>query len=274
MSRGSCGGLQPSGSSACPVVATLGLLLGQAFGATTDALWLAPLAFNVLTIAVLQLKVHVSLDRASAAADALKQYARLFQLISTSRFEATAMVAEQAVLGGGRVPAHVQLQRLERINDFANLRRSAGIFHFPIHALTLWDFHVLERLEQWQRHVGPQVRGWLTALGEVDALGCLAGLQFDNPDWCVPKILDAGAATVRGVALGHPLIPAESRVANDLDVGPPGTFLLVTGSNMSGKSTLLRAIGMNRLAGSDGWSCVCVQPGASARDTRDQHAHP
>src|SRR5205807_3511809 len=76
------------------------------------------------------------------------------------------------------------------------------------------------------------------------ALSALARLAHDNPGWAFPQIdQDAEALEARG--LGHPLLRADRRVDNDVDVGPPGTFLLVTGSNMSGKSTLLRAIGVN-----------------------------
>jgi DNA mismatch repair ATPase MutS len=78
----------------------------------------------------------------------------------------------------------------------------------------------------------------------MEALSALAGLAFDNPDWVRPEILE-GDDCIRAEGLGHPLIPRPRRVVNDVVVGPPGDLLLVTGSNMSGKSTLLRSIGVN-----------------------------
>ena len=228
-------------------LATAVLIGAQGVGAIGASVWLLPLGLNVAVIAWRQLTVHALLDKASSGADALRQYAKLFQTISTTRFGSPALRRLQEALGGAQTPAHVELTRLDRIHDFANLRRSAAILHFPIHALTLWDFHVLERLEQWQRRAGPHVRGWLEALGEVDALCCLAGLRHDNPGWCVPEIAASGEAVVRASGLGHPLIAEDTRVVNDVEIGPTGTFLLVTGSNMSGKSTLLRAIGVNLL---------------------------
>jgi DNA mismatch repair ATPase MutS len=148
------------------------------------------------------------------------------------------------------------LRRLNRILGFADLRRGAAIFHFIIQALTLWDFHVLWALERWRRGTGSRVRAWLQSVGELDTLALLAGIHHDNPDWCMPAI--GGDPEIRAAALGHPLIADDRRVANDVSVGPRGTVLLVTGSNMSGKSTLLRAIGLNLVLAQAG-SAVCAR---------------
>jgi DNA mismatch repair ATPase MutS len=123
-----------------------------------------------------------------------------------------------------------------------------SVFHLPLQLLFLWDFHVLALLERWQRDFGARARGWLGALGDLEALAALAGLAHDNPGWAFPRVAEREAqrpATLEARGLGHPLLAAGARVPNDVTLGPPGTFLLVTGSNMSGKSTLLRAIGVN-----------------------------
>ena len=109
--------------------------------------------------------------------------------------------------------------------------------------LFMWDFHTLFLMERWQERHGAQVRRWFEALGEVEALAALSVLAFDEPDWTFPVF--TGEPQIAARALGHPLLPASSRVPNDVTLGPPGTFLLVTGSNMSGKSTLLRTLGIN-----------------------------
>jgi DNA mismatch repair ATPase MutS len=90
----------------------------------------------------------------------------------------------------------------------------------------------------------------------VEALAALAGLAHDNPAWAFPDFAPAATA-LEARGLGHPLLPADGRVVNDVTVGPVGAFLLVTGSNMSGKSTLLRALGVNvALAGAGGPVCA------------------
>jgi DNA mismatch repair ATPase MutS len=134
----------------------------------------------------------------------------------------------------------------------------SSVLYVPIQALTLWDLHVLLALERWKRDGGRDARRWLETLGETEALAALAGLRRDNPDWTVPSIEREGDA-FRAVLLGHPLLRDDSRVENDVTIGPPGTFLLVTGSNMSGKSTLLRAVGVNAvLAQAGGPVCAAA----------------
>jgi hypothetical protein len=141
--------------------------------------------------------------------------------------------------------AAVELRRLERLLGLAEVRLSS-LVHFPLQALLLWDFHVLGLLERWQRRAGPAVRGWLSALGQREALGALAALRHEQAGWCLPE-LAAEAERLTAAALGHPLLPPARAVRNDVELGPPGRLLLVTGSNMSGKSTLLRALGVNAL---------------------------
>jgi DNA mismatch repair ATPase MutS len=89
-------------------------------------------------------------------------------------------------------------------------------------------------------------------------LAALASLRAENPDWCLPSVLEEGHPSISADALGHPLLPQDSCVTNDISVGPPGSFLFVTGSNMSGKSTLLRAIGLNVVLGQAGGP-VCAK---------------
>jgi DNA mismatch repair ATPase MutS len=132
--------------------------------------------------------------------------------------------------------------RLQHLMELADIRLTA-LFHFPLNALTLWDFHVLYALEHWQVERGRHARAWFQAVGDLEGLSALAGLRHDHPDWSMPEFTDEPVLEAAG--LGHPLIPDDVRVVNDVKIGPPGTFLFVTGSNMSGKSTLLRAIGVN-----------------------------
>jgi DNA mismatch repair ATPase MutS len=113
-------------------------------------------------------------------------------------------------------------------------------------------------VESWRRAVGPAVLRWMAAVGEVEALSSLATFHFEHPDYPFPTIVDgeAGAPAPPGhlpvhlllydtQGLGHPLIPAARRVVNDLRLGGERRLILVSGSNMSGKSTLLRTVGVN-----------------------------
>jgi DNA mismatch repair ATPase MutS len=162
--------------------------------------------------------------------------------VESASFAAPRLTDLRSRLATGRGAAR-ELARLGGVVRLAEARYSP-MGHAVLQILGLWDLHVLAALERWQIDSGAHARDWLAALGDAEALSALATLAYDNPDWTMPEIVD-GSARVEARALGHPLLPASSRVNNDVTVGPPGTFLLVTGSNMSGKSTLLRAIGTN-----------------------------
>ncbi len=151
---------------------------------------------------------------------------------------------QAAMDAGAAAPAHAAMNRLARLVVLADARHSS-LVHQILQILFLWDIHILGLLERWQVKHGRDARRWLTALGEVEALAALGSLRFENPEWVFPEIETAATPRVVATALGHPLIRPDARADNDLTLGPPGTFLLVTGSNMSGKSTLLRALGVN-----------------------------
>jgi DNA mismatch repair ATPase MutS len=129
-----------------------------------------------------------------------------------------------------------------RISSFVIPR--ASIIWAPVQMSLLWDVHVLHGLERWRQRSGHQTADWFTAAGEWEALAALSVLSYDNPGWTFP-VIDESSRAITASKLTHPLIHPAIAVANDVTVGPEGTFLFVTGSNMSGKSTLLRAVGLN-----------------------------
>ena len=219
------------------------------------ALWLIPVTAGLVLWFVRAKTIQSQFERAGAGQHAIGRYAALFTHVTTPVFTSALLSDVHQRLSADGKPAPACMARLNRILGFASLGHSAGIFHFPIQALTLWDFHVLRALDRWRASAGPHVRTWMAALGELDALSALAAPRHDNPAWAVPEV-DLEPVIV-AQALGHPLIAEGRRVSNDVQVGPPGTLLLITGSNMSGKSTLLRGIGLNLvLAQSGGPVCA------------------
>ncbi len=241
------------------------------FSIIEQPLWFLAMLWNMLLTALLAKKVHAIFNLVSFHKDKLGHYSDFFKLISESSFGADRARKLQDQLKVGRWNATEQMTRLERISSSADLRYSSTTY-LLVQALTLWDFHILYLLERWQIHVGGQCRRWLSALAEFDALAALALLAHDNPTWKVPAYRREDRPRLECVDLGHPLIPPESCVTNDVELGPENTFLLVTGSNMSGKSTLLRAVGLNvALAGAGGavnartMSCSPMQLATSFR---------
>ena len=227
------------------IVAALWTFGGLHFsGVMPNTLWGIPLLAGIALSFATAASVTRAFDEAGTGERTLAQYAGIFEHIESQRFTSPALAAlQQRMTASGR-SAPAAMRSLNRILAFADLRRGAALLHFPIQAITLWDFHCLFALESWRRAVGARVDTWLHAAGDLDALSCLAAIRRDYPEWCEPR-LTSGERVYRAAGLGHPLLPSNRRISNDVQLGPPGTVLLVTGSNMSGKSTLLRAIGAN-----------------------------
>jgi hypothetical protein len=237
------------------------LILLDTTGAIDAALWLIPITLGVVLSFATAAQVHGEFNRANVGEQAFERYAGLFVHLTGAPRTASLLQDIQSRLGGGGRSAPVCMRRLVRILGLAQLRAGAAIFHFIFQALTLWDFYVFFALDAWRRDVGSRVRGWMAAAGELDALSAFAQIRQDNPGWCFPEVHAAATADaaieLKATAIGHPLIHDDRRVANDVSVGPPGTLLLITGSNMSGKSTLLRAIGLNSVLAQAG-APVCA----------------
>lgn len=222
-------------------------------------IWLPLPAFWIVGVAgafVLSWRVgarvrHV-LDRAFGREAMFDHFPALFGTIAETRFEDPTLAGIATRLRVGGEDATARIAQLRRIMNLADARFSS--LHFLLQLGFLWDLHVLRALQRWQRECGHHVRDWLRAAGELETLARFGGLAHDEPDWCFADVATT-YSSLEAEALGHPLIPGGSRVCNDVQVGPPGSFLLVTGSNMSGKSTLLRALGLNTVLALAGAPC-------------------
>jgi hypothetical protein len=223
-------------------ILTTSLLLVSALEWWSNSLWLVSATAGW----VLRWFVHERLEAAYHGATGergLRGFTALIALVAGSRFEGRALRAAQAALHGRSGHAHVALRRLEQLVALSDVRLVAWLY-LPLQTLTLWELHVWLLIERWRRAHGGDVRFWLAAIGHVEALSALASLAHDHPEWTFPQ-LTPRAPHIDARDLGHPLLADRVRVTNDLRVGPRGRFLLITGSNMSGKSTLLRAVGLN-----------------------------
>jgi hypothetical protein len=232
-------------------------ILGALFFAdlTDAAWWLLPMLIGIIVSFAFAARMYAVFDRVTVGQRALEGYARMLSLGCEPAWTSPALARLKGEMCiGGAAPALVA--HLARLGGWSELRTGAALLHFPIQLLTLWDFHVYFAMERWRARSGRHVRGWIEALGSMDALAVLARVRSDEPEWTVPRV-DSAADALTAEALGHPLIAAERRVPNDARVGPQATLLLITGSNMSGKSTFLRAIGLNAVLAQAG-APVCA----------------
>jgi len=201
-------------------------------------------------------RIHARFDAAEAGTGVIRRWSLLLGHIGTLSVGPRASGADPdgspllSSLGRAvRTPepgAPAALRALLRVLDWASVRYSA-FAHYPLVGLFAWDLHVLEWLERWQGRHGAAVEGWIRALGEVEALVALAGLAHDHPAWAFPTFDSPSGEGIRTQGLGHPLLPQDRCIRNDVELPGSGKLLLVTGSNMAGKTTLLRAVGTNQV---------------------------
>lgn len=178
----------------------------------------------------------------SATQGAFLRYGPIFELVEGLEVHAPLVRRLREGLVASAVRPSAAMRDFERIVSWFELRHN-GLVHPFANAFLLWDLHSVLRLERWQGRAGRGARSWFRALGEVEALSALAALAHDEPEFCFAEVTE-GPAHFRAEGLGHPLLRREVRVTNDVRIDEPGHAWLVTGSNMSGKSTFLRSIGI------------------------------
>jgi DNA mismatch repair ATPase MutS len=145
-------------------------------------------------------------------------------------------------LSSHTLSASATFSRLATIVNFVESRRNPMLAPFLL--LFMYPLQTALAAERWRSAHGAAIPAWLDVLGEIESLVSLAQYAHEHPGDSFPEFI-AGAAAFRARGLGHPLIPAALRVCNDVDICAPTRVLLVSGSNMSGKSTLLRTVGIN-----------------------------
>ncbi len=141
----------------------------------------------------------------------------------------------------GAPPSH-RIAQLNRIMDMLHSRDNVAVK--VIGPPLLWTIQLAFAIEAWRKKSGPSVRRWLTAVGQFEALCALAGYTYEHPGDPFPEFVEFGPM-FEAEGLGHPLIPESRGVRNDVKLGLDLRVLIVSGSNMSGKSTLLRTVGVN-----------------------------
>lgn len=206
--------------------------------------WLGvgPLPFAALLLAEIVL-LRVLRDRLAAATGGLSRAGRELEVLAEvlRRLEGEKVATERlASLHGVIAGAGDRIAALSR--RIEALQAASNQFFAPIAAVLLWSVHLSYAVEGWRLRNGPQVRRWLDAVGEIEALSSLASHAFEAPGDPFPTVVDEGPI-FRGEALAHPLLAGA--IPNDVALGDGVRALVVSGSNMSGKSTLLRTVGVN-----------------------------
>jgi hypothetical protein len=162
--------------------------------------------------------------------------------VEAQAFHAPRLLELQRQLASHQVPGSRAIARLRTIGDLIESRDNVilRVLDVPL----MYSVQVAFAAERWRKAHGSAVRTWLNVAGEIEALISLAAYSYEHPADPFPEFTDASAC-FEAEQLAHPLIPAANCVRNNVSLGSETRVLLVSGSNMSGKSTLLRAVGIN-----------------------------
>jgi len=219
----------------------LGLLIFGGALPIPRATWIAVLLLQLLVSARQSAVIAPAIAAASDHQAGLARFARMFGLFEHAKLDAEALRQLRDKVAAA--PASVEIARLGRIVGFVEARRNE-VFRLFIGPALMWDLNCAIALERWRVRAGRQFDEHLAALARFEALAALGARAFERPTDAWPEVVD-DEVVFHASALGHPLIAVDKAVKNGVTLDGQGFVLLVTGSNMSGKSTLLRAMGTN-----------------------------
>ena len=206
----------------------------------------APLVATLLLEAAFSIPQRARIQQALHAVEGpardLDVLAHVLERLEGEHFDAPALAALRRRLDTAGVPASAVIRRLHRLVELHDWQHNQ--FFAPFAAALLWGTHLAARIERWRLRHGSDVAAWLRIVGEFEALTSLAAYRYEHPDDVWPQVVEGGPR-FEAAAIGHPLIPAARMVRNDVRLSDDIRLLVVSGSNMSGKSTLLRTVGIN-----------------------------
>ncbi|PBI87152.1 DNA mismatch repair protein MutS [Flavobacterium sp. ACN2] len=208
---------------------------------------------NLIVLGRAVKRIQSEIAKADNVDKIIKQYSLLIEKIERESFQSKKLIRLQEQLNFKNAKASQHLKqlselfsRMDTINNFVTATLFNGTF--------LFNLHVLRALLKWKEDYASEMNHWISIIGEIEALNSLANLAYNNDDFVFPEINSEYKIEFKN--LSHPLLNPATRVGNDTQFFPQ-SFVILTGSNMSGKSTFLRSLGINMVLGGIG-SVVCA----------------
>jgi len=224
-------------------IITLSTLLATIFGLLSSGIFMFLFAVYFIVSLFLSrntIKPYLHLSR---IVDEISALEKLINWIESKEFTCGLLNRIKNEITAKGEKASVRIKNLKSILDRFDLRLNM-VGPLFLNSFLLWDVRQMLALNEWRKKNKPIVPKLFHAIAETEVLNSTATIHFNHPDWCLPKLTD-DHFVFESEELGHPLIPKKERVDNDFLVDQNMLISLVTGSNMAGKSTFLRSIGIN-----------------------------
>lgn len=237
-----------------PIIASIALL-GYFWGYFH---YIVPLLAIVLNLVIMRKATPLAADtqeKTYQSIKSLKAYQAMIEKIEQQTFQSEKLGNLKACFSHESFSASKKIHQLSRILDWLNARNNA--FYFLFNIIFLLDIRLLLIAEKWKVQARAEASKWFDAISEMEALTSLAGFAYAHPQYAFPH-LSSVPHTYTATAIGHPLLKRHSRVTNDFKIEGKGNIIVLTGSNMSGKSTFLRTLGINAVLAFMG-SSTCAQ---------------
>lgn len=226
---------------ALPVLSIIGFIM-VAF--TMEYTWLVPgILISWVVTGTFSKKIMHQHNLLSKKQSILAQYGTILQLFSNIETGHSTVLINEKERAKSANRSISQLSSLSGMFD----QRLNLLVNLFLNSFFLYDIQCMYALDKWKTNHKEKFNEWIDGVGAIETLNSFATFSFNNPDFIVPEVSSAGDPQIAATALAHPLIPAQDRVANDFTIGEAEKLMLVTGSNMSGKTTFLRTIGINLL---------------------------
>ena len=211
---------------------------------------------NLIVNSRISKRLEPLVEAVEAATSNLDLLVEILKILEQEQFNSPRIVHLQSALKAGGITPSAAVRKLDRIVHYLEQRRNLLVR--PFNGFVFYSVQLYLRAESWQREFGPAIRGWLAVVGEMEVLAALSGYAFEHPDDAWPEF-DNERPCFDAESFAHPLLPESKAVRNDLKLGDGLQLIVLTGPNMSGKSTFIRGIGVN---------AVLAQCGAPVRAKR------
>jgi len=185
-------------------------------------------------------RVSAVLNTVHSTKESIEAIGNLIEAIEKENFSNEYLLQLRSNLFHGNESAASQIKKLGKIANAVDVRYSA--LHIVLNSTLLWDYHCLFAMEKWKNKYGKSIKKWFKVVGAFEALSSLAVIQRVNQNWTYPEFA-TGEMKFVAEGFGHPLITQDKRICNNFSI--KNNLCVITGSNMSGKTTLLRTLGVN-----------------------------